>query len=136
MDGERCVLRVPLGRRTRNHLGSMYFGVLCTGADAAAALLGFRLLEGRRTRISVVFKDVRAEFLRRPEADVHFECSQGREIRDLLDRAEASGERENLPVHVVATVPSISEGEAVARFVLTLSVKSRAAPPEGRERGK
>ena len=108
MDGERCVLRVPLTRRTRNHLGSMYFGALCTGADAAAALLGFRLLRERKGRISVIFKDVRAEFLKRAEADVHFACEQGREIRALLDRAEPSGERENLPVHVVATAPEIS----------------------------
>jgi len=126
MDGERCVLRVPLNRRTRNHLGSMYFGVLCTGADAAAALLGFRLLRERAGRVSVVFKDVRGEFLKRPEADVHFACEQGREIRELLDRAEKSGERENLPVRVVATVPTLSGDEPVASFVLTLSVKRRS----------
>ncbi len=129
MDGDHCILRVPLRRRTRNHLGSMYFGVLCSGADAAAALLGFRLLKGREARVSVIFKDVRAEFLKRPEADVHFACEQGREIRALLDRAEQSGERENLPVHVVATVPTISGDEPVARFVLTLSVKRRSVPP-------
>src|ERR1700732_3271246 len=83
MDGERCVLEVPLTRRTRNHLGSMYFGALCIGADATAALLGFQLLRGRGSRISIVFKDVQAEFLRRPEGDVHFACEQGRELRDL-----------------------------------------------------
>jgi acyl-coenzyme A thioesterase PaaI-like protein len=125
MDGERCVLRVPLTRRTRNHLGSMYFGVLCSGADAAAALLGFRLLAGRERRISVIFKDVRAEFLKRAEADVHFACEQGKEIAALLEGAEKSGERENLLVRVVATVPEISGDETVARFELTLSVKRR-----------
>jgi len=125
MDGERCVLRVPLTRRTRNHLGSMYFGVLCSGADAAAALLGFRLLAGRGGGISVIFKDVRAEFLKRAEADVHFACEQGREIAALLEGAEKSGERENLLVRVVATVPEISGDEPVARFELTLSVKKR-----------
>ena len=108
----------------------MYFGVLCSGADAAAALLGFRLLEERRGRISVIFKDVHAEFLKRPEADVHFACEQGREIRELLDRAERTGERESLPVSVVATVPSISGSEPVARFVLTLSVKRKSAPAD------
>src|ERR1700694_1754746 len=69
MDGERCVLRVPLTRRTPNPLGSMYFGVLCSGADAAAALLGFRLLARRGGGISVIFKDVGAGFLKRAEAD-------------------------------------------------------------------
>ncbi len=130
MDGERCVLRVPLSARTRNHVGSMYFGVLCSGADAAAALLGFRLLRGRGGRISVIFKDVRAEFLRRAEGDVHFSCEQGGEIRELLDRAEKTGDRENLAVRVIATVPSISGDEAVARFALTLSVRRKPSAAE------
>jgi hypothetical protein len=125
MNAERCVLCIPLNRRTRNHLGSMYFGALCIGADAAAALLGFQLLRARRPRISVIFRDVRAEFLRRPEADVHFACEQGRELRDLMDRAEGSGERESLLVRVVATVPEISADSPVANFELTLSVKKR-----------
>ena len=94
-------------------------------ADAAAALLGFRLLAGRGGGISVIFKDVRAEFLKRAEADVHFACEQGREIAALLEGAEKSGERENLLVRVVATVPEISGDEPVARFELTLSVKKR-----------
>ena len=93
--------------------------------NAAAALLGFRLLRERGNRISVIFKDVRAEFLKRAEADVHFACEQGGEIRALLDRADASGERENLPVRVVATVPSRFGDEPVATFELTLSFKRR-----------
>jgi acyl-coenzyme A thioesterase PaaI-like protein len=127
MDSERCVLKIPLTRRTRNHLGSMYFGALCIGADAAAALLGFHLLRTRGSRISIIFKDVRAEFIRRPEGDVHFACDQGRQLRELMDRAEASGERESLLVHVVATVPEIFADEPVAVFELTLSVKKRSA---------
>ncbi len=122
---ERCVLRVPLTWRTRNHLGSMYFGALCTGADAAAALLGLKTARRLGGRISFLFKDVRAEFLKRAEADVHFTCEQGREIRTLLEKANASGERENLPLSVVAFVPSLLGAEPVARFTLTLSVKRR-----------
>ncbi|MGH9315758.1 MAG: DUF4442 domain-containing protein [Thermoanaerobaculia bacterium] len=123
---ERCEIRVPLSRRTRNHLGSMYFGALCTGADAAAALIGLKISQGLSGRISFIFKDVQAEFLKRAEADVHFSCGQGREIRQLLEKAEASGERESLPVHVLATVPTLFGPEPVARFTLTLSVKRKS----------
>lgn len=121
---ESCEIRVPLSRRTRNHLGSMYFGALCTGADAAAAILGLTVSRGL-TGISFVFKDVQAEFLKRPEADVHFSCTEGRAIRQLLEKANTSGERENLPVHVVATVPTLFGAEPVARFTLTLSVRRK-----------
>ena len=122
---ERCEIRVPLSRRTRNHLGSMYFGALCTGADAAAAIIGLKVSQGLGDRISFIFKDVQAEFLKRSEADVHFSCTEGRAIRQLLEKAGASGERENLPVHVVATVPTLLGSEPVARFTLTLSLKKR-----------
>lgn len=38
----RCVLTMPLRRRTRNHVGSMYFGAQMTLADLAAGVLLFR----------------------------------------------------------------------------------------------
>jgi len=123
---ERCEIRVALDRRTRNHLRSMYFGALWTGADAAAAMIGLKASQKTGGRISFIFKDARAEFLKRPEADVHFICAQGRQIQQLLEKADSSGERENLPVEVVATVPSLSGSEPVARFTLTLSVKKKS----------
>jgi acyl-coenzyme A thioesterase PaaI-like protein len=125
MTGERCEIVVPLSWRTRNHLRSMYFGALCTGADAAAALAALKASRKAGGRIAVVFKDLRAEFLKRAEGDVHFACEQSREILALIEKADASGERENLPVRVVATVPKLSGSEPVARFTLTLSVKRR-----------
>ena len=123
---ERCEIRIPLSWRTRNHLGSMYFGALWTGADAAAALTGLKVAQELSEKVSFIFKDAQGEFLKRPEADVHFSCEQGREIRQLFDKANASGERENLPVQVVATVPTVFGQEPVARFTLTLSVKKKS----------
>ncbi|HEY8887948.1 MAG TPA: DUF4442 domain-containing protein, partial [Gallionella sp.] len=35
ISNERVVVRIPLTRRTRNHLGSMYFGALSVGADCS-----------------------------------------------------------------------------------------------------
>jgi acyl-coenzyme A thioesterase PaaI-like protein len=125
LDEDRCEIRIPLSWRTRNHLGSMYFGALCTGADAAAALIGLQASRATGGGIAVIFKDVRAEFVKRAEADVHFACEEGREIRELLRKANASGERESLPVHVIATVPTLFGADPVARFTLTLSVKRR-----------
>ena len=126
LSAERCEIVVPLSWRTRNHLRSMYFGALCTGADAAAALAGIEASRKAGGRVAVIFKDMRAEFLKRAEADVHFACEQGREIRDLIEWADASGERQNLPVRVVATVPSLLGSDPVALFTMTLSVKRKA----------
>jgi acyl-coenzyme A thioesterase PaaI-like protein len=122
----RCVIRIPLNWRTRNHLRSMYFGALCIGADLAGGMIAFHLMQTRKLRVSFVFKDVKAEFLKRPEADVHFTCEDGALIQELLRRTLETGERQDATVNVVATVPKKLGDEPVARFALTLSLKVRS----------
>lgn len=120
---EICVLRIGLNRRTRNHLGSMYFGVLAAGADCAGAFAAMRMIQASGAQVSLVFKDFEAHFLKRADGDVHFTCRDIPAIRELVERVKVTGERENLPVHVTATVPVLSGEEPVAEFVLTLSLK-------------
>lgn len=122
---KRMVIRIPLRRRTRNHLGSMYFGVLCAGADCAAGALAMYLIKQKRAHISLVFKDFNAEFLKRAEGNVDFCCTQGTEISELIDQAAASDTRVERKIEIVATVPSLSN-EPVAKFDLTLSLKRMA----------
>lgn len=121
---ERLVVRVPLRRRTKNHLGSMYFGALCIGAECAAGALAMHLIQKRPERISMIFGAFSAEFRKRVEGDVEFTCNEGKAIAELIARAAASGERAELPVHITATVPALGD-EPVATFTLTLSLKRR-----------
>jgi acyl-coenzyme A thioesterase PaaI-like protein len=124
---EKCVIKVPLTRRSKNHLGSMYFGALSAGADAAGGLIAMRLIQAEgEGNVSLIFKDFHAEFLKRAEGDVLFTCTQGAEIQALVRRVLASGDRKNLPVHLVATVPSKLGDEPVAKFTLTLSLKRKS----------
>jgi hypothetical protein len=126
LTADRCVVRVPLNWRTRRRdIRAMYLGTLCMGADVAAGLIAFQLVRERRARVSFVFKDLRAEFLKRAEDDVHFTNDDGGIIQELLDRALRTGERQEATVHVTATVPSRLGDEPVATFALTLSLKSR-----------
>lgn len=121
---ERVAVRVPLNRWTRNHLHSMYFGVLAAGADCACGALAFHIMEERaKGRISLIFKDFKADFLKRAEGDVIFTCTEGGRIQEAVDLAVQTGQRQNLPVEVLATVPEQFGTEPVARFVLTLSLK-------------
>lgn len=123
---ERCVVTIPLARRTRNHLNSMYFGALAVGADCAGGLLAFQWIRRIDPRVSLVFKDFRAEFLRRPEGDVTFTSEDGERMRMLIEKAVATGERHHDTVHVVARCPDRSGDEPVADFRLTISVKGRS----------
>jgi acyl-coenzyme A thioesterase PaaI-like protein len=122
----RCVVKIPLNRRSKNHLGSMYFGSLAAGADCAGGLIAWKLCEeasARGKKVALIFKDFKAEFLKRAEGDVLFTCEDGMAIRALAEQVVLSGERGNLPVHITATVPSKFGQEPVARFTLTLSLK-------------
>jgi len=126
ISAHRCEVFIPLNWRTRRRdIGAMYLGTLCMGADVASGLIAFDLMRRRKIRLSLIFKDLRAEFLKRAEGDVFFACEDGDAVNALVDRAMASGEREETTVHVVARVPKKLGDEPVARFEMTLSVKKR-----------
>ncbi len=125
LNGKRCVVRVPLNFRTKNHLGSMYFGVLAAGADCAGGLIAWKAIEENDPRVKLIFKDFHADFLKRAEGDVHFTSEDGEAVVALVKKAAASGERENLPVHITATCPKKTGDEPVAKFTLTLSLKRK-----------
>ncbi|MEJ2534830.1 MAG: DUF4442 domain-containing protein [Gammaproteobacteria bacterium] len=123
---ERCVVTIPLKRRNRNHLKSMYFGALAVGADCAGGLLAFHWIRKIDAGVSLVFKDFRANFLRRPEGDVTFTSEDGARMRALVEKAVATGERHHDTVTVIARCPDRSGDEPVAEFELTISLKARA----------
>jgi acyl-coenzyme A thioesterase PaaI-like protein len=125
LDEAGCAVSIPLSYRARNHLGSMYFGALCAGADLAAGLNAARLIFSRHRKVKLVFADVKAEFLKRADGDVVFRTTQGPEVRAAVEQADATGERVTIPVEVVATVPRKYGEEPVARFTMGLSLKRK-----------
>ena len=124
-DAKRCTVKIPLGWLTRNHLGSLYFGALCIGADLAGGLIVMNLIRARRSPVAFLFKDFHAEFHKRAEGATVFTCRDGEMLGQLLMKAEESGEREEDTVEVVATVPDKLQDEPVAVFRLTISMKKK-----------
>lgn len=122
---QKMILKIPMGYRSKNHLNSMYFGALAVGADLVVGLLAKTQIEKSNSKIQLVFKDFKAEYLKRAEADVHFICDQGEEIKALVEKAENSEERVNQTFKAYATVPDKFGDEPVARFELTLSLKKK-----------
>jgi len=120
---EQVKIRVPLNRKTRNHLHCMYFGALAAGADLAAGFHAFAEIRRVGKPISFIFKNMQSNFLKRAEGDVVFQVDDGILIRDLVTKAVETGERVDLPVHVKAMCPEKLGEEIVAEFTLTLSLK-------------
>ena len=113
---------IPLRRRTKNHLGSMYFGALAVGADLAGGLLAMTKAVEMKKNLGLVFKGFSADFLSRATGDVYFTCNEGKKIMDTIRETLESQERINVPLQIEATIPSVDD-EPVARFEIVLSLK-------------
>lgn len=121
LDNEKCILRIKLKRRTKNHLNSMYLGVLAVGADLACGMLGLYHIQESGKSISLVFKDMKADFLKRPDQDVDFICTQGAEVKKMVENSIKTGERQSIPLKIKAKCG----GDIVSEFTLSLSLKYR-----------
>lgn len=126
MNNQTLEVTIPHTWRTKNHLGSIYFGALAIGADLAGAFLVFSKAKQRGVNANFAFKDVQGQFLKRPEGPVHFVSHDGSLIDAMIDESLATGERINKAVAVVVTCPSLHGDEPMATFTLTLSIKAKA----------
>lgn len=125
MDERKTELKIPLGRRSQNHLGVMYFGALAMGAEAAVAVRAVQEIQKSGKRVDFLFKDFTANFMKRAEGDVHFISDQGIEVKDVIAKTIQSGERESKTFRSYAVVPSKDPNEIIAEFTVTLSAKYR-----------
>ncbi|MBC8192801.1 MAG: DUF4442 domain-containing protein [Candidatus Marinimicrobia bacterium] len=123
LNQSQCMIKIPLRRRTRNHLMSMYFGVLAVGADLAGGLLAMQMLARSDHKINLVFKDMHADFLKRVDADAIFTCTDGEKIGSLIQKVIDTGERHHEPINILVTAPDKYGAEILATFTLTLSLK-------------
>ena len=112
-------VKIPLLRRNRNHVGSMYLGALSVGADITSAMLSLAIIKKSKKKIIPIFKDFHADYLKRAEGDVHFVCDQGLKIKTMIEKTISEKNRVNEKIDVLAYVPSKLGEEVVAKFSLT-----------------
>lgn len=125
LNNKHCKILIPLIHETKNHLDSMYFGALSVGADLGAGLLALFQIEQTKKNIILVFKSFHADFLKRAEADISFECDDGEVITALVEKAAATQQREEATVSVNAYTDN-EERLLVAAFKLTISLKEKS----------
>lgn len=123
LNDQQIVVKLPLRRRSKNHLDSMYFGALAVGADLAGGLHGFYHAKLLKTNVSLAFKSFHAQFLKRPEADVFFVCNSGDDVKAMIIESQKTGERINKLIPIEAYTNYLAQAELVAEFKLELSVK-------------
>ena len=98
----------------------MYFGSLSVGADLAGGLIVLNCLRNKKSKAKLVFKDFKANFLKRPNDHVYFQVKTDVAlINEKITENQISGQRVNFPVNILA----ICQDEIVAKFILTTSIK-------------
>lgn len=122
LDDDNVAIKIKLRRRTKNHLGSMYFGALAIGADLAAGVHAFYFSEKFGTKISLAFKGFSGEFLKRAESDVIFRCESGAAVLKAFNESKSDGERKNIPIPIKAFD---ANGDHVATIEMILSIKAK-----------
>lgn len=125
IDNQKAVIKIPLNYRTRNHLKSMYFGTLAVGADITGGIIAFQIIQKEKLKISLVFKDMKGDFLKRVDKDAYFVCSDGLKVSELIKKAMDSGIREEDQVTIDVFTDYYGKPELVSKFVLTMSLKRR-----------
>lgn len=121
----RSVVRVRLGQRSRNHLNAMYFGALAMGAELSIALKALQEIARSGKKIDFIFKDFKAEFVKRADGHVHFICEEAAEVAKLIHESSASSERFSRTFHGRAVLADNPE-EILMTYALTLSVRNRS----------
>lgn len=121
LNDESVQVRIKFRRRSKNHLNSMYFGALAVGADVAGGIHAFYFSEKHHKKVSFAFKSMKAEFLKRAESDVTFECREGKMIESIVLESFAKQERINQIVKVEA---KNTDSETVALFEMEISIKT------------
>lgn len=117
---EKVAVKIKFRRRTKNHLNSMYFGALAVGADVAGGIHAFYFAKKMNKKVSFAFKSMHADFLKRAETDVIFECNEGAKIESIIAESLEKQIRINQLVRVEAKNLS---NEIVATFEMEISVK-------------
>jgi acyl-coenzyme A thioesterase PaaI-like protein len=123
IDDQKAIVRIPLKRRNKNHLNSMYFGVLAVGADLAGGLHGFYHADKAKVKASLAFKSFHADFLKRPYEAVYFVSEDGDMVADMIVQSQQEQKRINQMVRVNAYTGFEQTAEKVATFQLELSIK-------------
>jgi acyl-coenzyme A thioesterase PaaI-like protein len=113
-------VRLPFGWKTRNIFGTMYFGAIAMGAEAACGSLVLLHNQQRDSKFAPIVKGLQIDFRKAATSDIVFECHEGDVVTDLFDRAVASGQREEANVEVIGRTRK--DGE-VARVLVTWSLR-------------
>lgn len=116
----RCEVALPYSWFTQNPFQSTYFAAQCGAAEMSTGLMALNTLQGRGP-ISMLVKNIEADFLKKATGKVVFICTEGQSIIDAVEKAIQTGEGQE--VQITSTGTQEKDGVVVAKVKITWSFK-------------
>ncbi|WP_240676235.1 PaaI family thioesterase [Botryobacter ruber] len=117
---ERATTTIPLKYLTKNPFGSIYFACLSMAAELSTGVLCMMHVFQSVPAVSMLVVHMEADFIKKATGKITFVCEDGKQIREAVEQAKATGEGQT----VIATSTGTDEaGKEVARFSFTWSFK-------------
>ena len=120
VDEERCEVVVPFKWFSKNPFRSTYFACLSMAAEMSTGILAMANVYGRKPRVSMLVLKVNGDYKKKATGTTTFTCSQGEEIRQVVEETIASGQPK---VIEVKSVGKNANGDVVAEFTIVWSFK-------------
>lgn len=122
----RAVATLPLKRRTRNHVGSVYFGAQMTLAELTMGLLLFKLYPPGT--FGVLVKRVEADFTAKAKGKLRAVCELPPAAAEELRKVDLAGSRGKAEAWVPVVLATGDGPVTTARFHVALKRFRPAAP--------
>lgn len=121
-DEERCLVSVPYKWLSQNPFRSTYFACLSMAAEMSTGALAMAQIYKLQPAVSMLVVKVESEYFKKATGRTYFECVDGKIFRTAVEETIATGEPR---VVKAKSVGRNKEGELVAEFVITWSLKAK-----------
>ena len=122
IDETRCVVTIPYKWFSQNPFRSTYFACLAMAAEMSTGSLAMMHVSKRNPPVSMLVIKLEAVYFKKATGLTIFTCNKGKELKDAIDRAIATGEGQSFS----ALSEGVNDmGEKIADFYITWSFKKK-----------
>ena len=121
-DENAAQVRLPYRWRAQNPFRSTYFAAQCAAGELSTGLLGLAQLQDQAP-VSMLVTEVKAEFYKKADRTLIFECIQGKEIAAVIQQALETGASQTITMESIGRLP---DGIIAAKVWINWSFKRKS----------
>lgn len=123
LNDSQCTVSIKHNYLTKNPFRSMYFAAQAMAAElSTGAMVMDKVQDALPTKISMLVFTMRADFSKKATGRIHFTCTDGKQLDDLIKTVIESNEGQTIEMKSVGVDES---GEVVSTFYFTWTLKKK-----------